>query len=302
MLSEESKRVAIIKIGGSFATDHLGVNESYLIDFFGQLNQFLTQHFSHAVFVIGGGDPARTEQQLLRDQGVTDTKVLDQAGIRVTRRHAAAMAEIGRQQGLDIEYQPIDSVRALKSTIWAITKDSTAHFALALGGLVPGQSTDAVAVEAAQAYEAQGFEPAIVILSNIAAILDKAPSRVLSADEQLAQENPPQAIKTAGIDFLVAIGALADHFEPGQKTPIDSTAVGVFKKMIEENPNLAVLFTAGDMLPDILWFLADPEMASPAMGTKIVGDGVSLVEYHSRLRTREILKKFQNKLATNELS
>ncbi len=301
MLSSESKRVAIIKIGGSYATDHVGINEPYLVEFFSELNSFLTDHFSHAVFVIGGGDPARTEQQLLREKGITDPRALDEAGIRVTRRHAATLARVGRQQGLDIEYQSIDSVRALRSIVWAIAKDSTAHSALALGGLVPGQSTDAVAVEAAQAYEAQGFDPVIVILSNIAAILDKAPSRELSADEQLAQEDPPRAIKTAGIDFLVAIGALADHFEPGQKTPIDSTAVGVFRTMIEENPTLAMFFTAGDMLSDIKLFLADPYTASPEMGTKIVGDGASLIEYHSQAVTRRVLKKFQGKLATNEL-
>lgn len=223
----------VIKFGGSMSTYEQGANSEYFNNFFQELEKDILSIFSRAAFVIGGGQRVRTLQSLVETNREKDT-----VGIAVLREHASQMREIIRDREIRVNSNiPTDEVDAQK-----IFKNNH-EFSIALGGLKIGQSTDTVAVTAAELFEDMGYDPIIIFLSNIA--------NIYTGDPRVNPEASP--ITQSSIRELIREGVLVDdpkEFRPGMHVTIDPVAVS----KLRERP-YPILFTHGMMFESVRNFL-----------------------------------------------
>lgn len=234
-MSEQYKEKAIvIKFGGSGVIDSYGVKSEYICSFLRYLSPTILSTFAHAFFVIGGGKRVREQQSSVTTQEDKDT-----IGIKVTQEHAEQLRVLIAEFGI-----PISSVIPT-SLEMARQIANNGDFALALGGLRIGQTTDAVAVTAAEILQEQQYQAEIVILSNVLSIFTDDPNR-----------NPQaRAIKRASIDHLIKLGILSDNpadFRSGMNVTIDPVAVS---RLNGNNHNISVYFGHGEDFLSIKQYL-----------------------------------------------
>lgn len=120
-----------------------------------------TLHSARLAFVVGGGALARSYIQALRSLGVSEA-LLDTLGIRVSRLNAYALA---------LALSPYSSLRVPESVEEAVDEARRGLIPV-LGGLQPGQSTNAVSVSLA---EALGADAVINLLAEIDGVYYPAP-------------------------------------------------------------------------------------------------------------------------------
>lgn len=202
-----TKSALVLKFGGSATTTLDGLNLVYLADFFARLDLDLTKIFEKVVLVVGGGSRSR---QALATAG-------PEAALAVTRDHAHELNLALRQ--LDLSGLTQGVVAGLVPTNHQELRAAIIESQLvAVGGLELGQSTDAVALSAAQILDELGCEVAIVVLSNVAAIYTQDPKKAPEAKQ----------IACATLDQLVELGVLVDNpsaFKHGMNVPLDPIAV-----------------------------------------------------------------------------
>lgn len=220
-MKNELKEAAIIKFGGSAATNEAGANREYLRWFFHELGSDFQKIFSRAAFIIGGGPRVRLIQAQLQTQ-----QEKDQAGIRATQEHAAQMADVLRASGMRTEKNVPTNPAELKRLI-----EEQKAFAVALGGIKIGQTTDAVAVTAAELYAQQELNAKIVILSNVWSIFTSDPKK-----------NPEALpIMESSIPLLIKENVLVNdpaQFTSGMNVTIDPVAVYNLEHQSEKAPQL----------------------------------------------------------------
>lgn len=207
----------VLKFGGSATTNQTGLNPAYLAEFFSALQVDLTKLFEKAVFVVGGGTRARKELSLHGPQ----------AALAITRQHAGQLGQTLRGLGLPICLDVPTDVEKLRQQI------EKTNFGVAVGGLELGQTTDAVAMSAAQILSDLGYQVSIVVLSNVPAIYTFDPKKDSNA----------QQIAVATLEQLVELGVLIDDpeaFRHGMNVPLDPVAVYRYKNL-DHHP----LFFAG---------------------------------------------------------
>lgn len=171
--------------------------------------------FERAVFIVGGGQPAR---MALKTGGVNGPEL----AVEATRRHAVQLGTTMCQLGMPIRGEIPTNVQELKQAI------SDAEFGVVAGGLELGQTTDAVAMSAAQILNDQGYEVSIIVLSNIGAIYTGDPKTVAHVRQ----------IKQTSVDWLVEEGILINapqFFKDGMKVPLDPIAVARYQE-ISQHP------------------------------------------------------------------
>lgn len=197
-----SKRALVIKFGGSATTTLSGLNPAYLQDFFAGITLDLSKHFEKAVFVIGGGQRAR----------VAIAQFGPEAALDVTREHAQELGTLLCELGLPVCGRIPRDVDELAEVV------AQAKFGVAVGGLELGQSTDAVAMSAAQVLNALGYEVAIVVLSNVPAIYTADPRQDVEARQIVASD----------LETLIQMKILINEpksFRHGMSVPLDPVAV-----------------------------------------------------------------------------
>lgn len=211
------KNAVVLKFGGSATTNQTGLNPAYLAEFFSALKLDLTKLFAKAVFVVGGGVRARKELSLNGPQ----------AALAITRQHAGQLGQTLRGFGLPISFTVPTTTDKLRKQI------EETNFGVAVGGLELGQTTDAVAMSAAQILNDLGYQVSIVVLSNVPAIYTSDPREDLGAKQ----------IAVATLGQLVKMGILIDDpeaFRHGMNVPLDPVAVYRYKTL-DHHP----LFFAG---------------------------------------------------------
>ncbi|MCD8526852.1 hypothetical protein LRY65_01420 [Candidatus Woesebacteria bacterium] len=199
MTGANRERALVVKFGGSEATDENGVCEENLHAWFEAVQVHFPTHFVHAVFAIGGGQHVRKEQA---SQGDISDERKDQIGIEVLRGHAEQVQRVLARQGYSVESE-IPQSPADAQTILSEQR----QFAVALGGLQVGQSTDASAVTAAEIYQDNGYDASILILSNI--------WNIFTADPR--KDDSARPISASSLATLVAEGVLLN--DPCQFRP-----------------------------------------------------------------------------------
>ncbi len=167
---------------------------------------------TRVVVVAGGGRLARRYIEAARRAGAGSNYVLDEIGIAVSRLNALLLASV-----IDGAYpRPATSLGELVEAI-------AVHRVVAMGGLIPGQSTAAVAVEAAEAVGAD----LVIDLASVPYVYDKDPSRHRDA-------RPLRRVTTRELLRVMEQGAA-----PGQYQLIDLHAV-----MLMERSGIRIVLTS----------------------------------------------------------
>ncbi len=133
---------AVIKLGGFAFPDDLG--KPRVEDYVKLLKELVAEY--HLVVVTGGGRVARTYIQAARDMGVPES-LCDQIGILVSRLNARLLID-----GLG-EY----AFPEIPENIGQLKHYFASGKIVAMGGLTPGHSTNAVAAIAAETVGADLF-------------------------------------------------------------------------------------------------------------------------------------------------
>ncbi len=134
----------VIKLGGFAFPDERGLGKPLVEDYVKLLKELVAEY--HLVVVTGGGRVARTYIQAARDMGVPES-LCDQIGILVSRLNARLLID-----GLG-EY----AFPEIPENIGQLKHYFASGKIVAMGGLTPGHSTNAVAAIAAETVGADLF-------------------------------------------------------------------------------------------------------------------------------------------------
>lgn len=144
-----------IKLGGSIAFPE-GPDLELINEFSRKIKKLVSTGYDVAV-VVGAGSISRTYTKRLRPQ--MNEAFLDEVGIELARLNAKIIAK-----ALGGKY-----VTTLTEAMETVEE----HLIPVMGGLTPGQSTDAVAAVVAEYLEAD----VLIVLTNVDGIYDKDPRK-----------------------------------------------------------------------------------------------------------------------------
>jgi uridylate kinase len=133
----------VLKVGG-FAFSTEGRTEPLISEYVKLLKQLAKEH--QFVVVTGGGSIARAYIQIARDMRVPES-LCDQLGILVSRLNARLVVD-----GLSDSAYP-----EIPTTVVELGRFFASGKVVAMGGLQPGHSTNAVAAIAAETIKADLF-------------------------------------------------------------------------------------------------------------------------------------------------
>lgn len=152
---------AVLKLGGSLLYDESGEVSIDLIQGFTNVISALAQKGNQFIVVVGGGKPARSFIAAARLLGASEAQC-DWLGIKIARHNAELLcAALG-----DIAYPKI------AETLDDLEIATCTGRIVLMGGLTPGQSTNAVAALAAEAIHADFLFNA----TNVDGVYDKDPN------------------------------------------------------------------------------------------------------------------------------
>ena len=154
----EVKGPIVVKVSGSLLTP---LRPSYLVEFRKAVTNLLADGYRLGI-VTGGGRTAREYIAPLRELGVGES-LLDEVGIAAARLNALALA---------LSLLPHASPRVPTTLVEALEIYERGLVPV-LGGLQPGQSTNAVALELA---EALGAKLVVNLLNGVDGVYDRNPS------------------------------------------------------------------------------------------------------------------------------
>jgi uridylate kinase len=237
------EKALVIKFGGSHATNLDGVNSEYIHWFFESLGSSFKKVFVQAAFVIGGGNRVRK----LQKNGKSD-KEKDKIGMNTLREHSSQMRSILIDNGIDVCDHIPTNYKDANSTI-----KNLKNYAICFGGLEVGQSTDAVAITAAELFEELGYEVSIIVLSNV--------DRIFTDDPNINNQAYP--IKKSSVDMLVNEGVLVDEkklWKPGMSISLDPIAVKKLSRLLA-----TLFFASAKDLNNINNFIFNKELDNGTM-------------------------------------
>jgi uridylate kinase len=166
------------------------------------------------ILVVGGGAPAR-EHISIAKQFVTSPDRLDTIGIAATRLNATMLQQIFAANSFDVSAE-------IPTTSDQVNDMISNHSMVLMGGTVPGQTTDTVAVNVACKTGAEHC----IIATNV--------SHVYSKDPRVHQDASP--ITSLSLHELLEL--TGERLEPGASAVVDPVAI---KKAIEGRLKILVL-------------------------------------------------------------
>lgn len=227
--NEEPKKI-VISLGGSLVIPN-SINTLFLIEF----KELITKHLEHGhefIIVVGGGATARSYQKALRALDESDTSALDWMGIDATRLNARLVARAFGSSADGKIVKREEDLDEIKASV------------IICSGWKPGQSTDAVALQAAARIGADE----VIILSDIDRIYTGDPKR------------DPEAKPLDEVSWEELKRLLPDSWNPGEHVPLDVEAL---RSGLENDTN--VIFMAGKELSVLAKYLDTGEVE----GTRI---------------------------------
>lgn len=151
---------AVIALGGSVVADAVEKLDEYVA-----VLQELADDLDTLMIVTGAG-PLKRYQHALNTFDVPEAE-LDLVGIQATRLHAAMLAAA------------MDANIGIPETLEDAVEQTNAYDVVVLGGLVPGQSTDAVAAQCADLVGADR----LVLATTVDGVYDRDPAEHEDADK-----------------------------------------------------------------------------------------------------------------------
>ncbi len=191
---------AVLKLGGfAFDSDLSGKN----IDRYARIVRDFSKS-NRLVIVTGGGSIARKYITAARDLGASEF-FCDQIGIHVSRLNARLFATVLRESAVQkIPESPDDLVESLSSELTVV-----------MGGLQPGQSTNAVAALAAEAMHAD----LLVNATKVDGVYTADPRKDPNA-RKLDEVTPDQLMKILS----------TEGFKAGEYDLMDPLALRIIKR------------------------------------------------------------------------
>jgi len=195
-------RIAL-KVGGSVFCPSKSPDMVFVEKLAKTLKGLASEH--EIVVVVGGGKLARWLIAEAREKGVTFDDELHVLGIEAARKNAAVLVEALGESAFPEVPRNEHGVR--------VASDSGKI--IVAGGFRPGQTTDAVTLQCAEALGAD----VVVIGTDVKGVYDRDPKRHKNA----------RFISLISADELMKLVG-TESVEPGAKTIIDPVAVTIIKK------------------------------------------------------------------------
>lgn len=208
--------VHVVALGGSLLRPEEANARTMWMGQLRQLMVHLEGNDRRIGLVVGGGLPARNGIQLASET-VQDPHRLDEVGIAATRLNATILQQVMLDIGCDVASvvpHTVDHARQLLDQ----------HHIVVMGGTVPGQTTDTVAVKLAAAVHARHC----IIATNVSHVHNKDPRRHEDA----------VAFTDMTLEELGGIVGVGKPLNPGDSAVVDPIAVSV---AIDAGLDLAVL-------------------------------------------------------------
>ena len=196
-------KVIVAALGGSLIklNDHENCRK-WIAGLIKSIMQLNSQGFKVGI-VVGGGIIARQGISSVRDI-IKDNQILDNIGILATRLNATLI-----QQAFD--YSGIDICQSIPTDITSAAKLLEQHSVVVMGGTVPGQTTDTVAVELSNSVDAKRC----VIATNVSYVYDKDPR----------SNEDAKIIKKISLKDLGIISGIGKKLEAGSSKVVDPIAI-----------------------------------------------------------------------------
>ncbi|MFB6265641.1 MAG: UMP kinase [Candidatus Nanohaloarchaea archaeon] len=213
---------AVVSVGGSVIT---GALENDELDLYEEVFQELETETSKLVIVTGAGDLKRYIDSASDFQVSESWK--DLIGIKATRLHAALVSSM------------LGGNVPIPETLEEVAALSEIRDVVVLGGLTPGQSTDAVAAEAAEIIDADR----LVVATTVDGVYDEDPHASAEAERydelgygellDLVSENESSAGSYPLLDFTAAKLVQRSSIET---VVLDGRKPGTLSKALSEDP------------------------------------------------------------------
>ncbi len=210
------KKTIVISLGGSIIIPKEGFDLNFLKGFKKLILNLIKKY--RFIIVCGGGQTARSYQQIARSLGDLSSEDLDWIGIHSTRLNGHLMRTIFRRYA-----HPAVVKYPLKKQNWKTP-------IMLAAGWKPGFSTDYDAVLLAKKYDAD----TVINLSNIDYVYDKDP-RINKDAKKLENIDWEQFQKIVGTKWV-----------PGANLPFDPVA-----SVLARKNKMKVLFVKGTQLAEV---------------------------------------------------
>ncbi len=203
MAEEYRPETMCISLGGSIISRRNGINVSYIRKFSRLLKQYSGRY--RLIITVGGGYTSRIYIQSSK-QFIKNNAVLDDIAIAITRINALIVKDL--LSDLDVYPNIVTSLSELRM---AASKSRI----ILMGGLLPGLSTDAVAVLASEVLGSK----VIINVSREAYLYDRHPS-----------EKGAKRLERLDHGRLIAIATAYDTREAGSNFLFDLMASKLAKR------------------------------------------------------------------------
>ena len=194
---------AVLKIGGSLLYDNDGQVRIDRLREYATLIKSLVKDGHSLVVVVGGGKPARVFISAARELGASEAQC-DWLGIKLARNNAellsAALGDLAYPKIID-DYDELEVAINLGKVVL-------------LGGMVPGQSTNAVAAASAELIHADMLFNA----TNVDGVYDRNP-----------EEKGAKKLDTVDVGQLREILS-TEGTKAGQYNLFDPVAIGIVER------------------------------------------------------------------------
>jgi len=194
--------IFVVKLTGNLF--NLPINLKKLATIINVMKSYIDKGRAKFIVVTGGGGNARAIISALREIGVNEYQ-LDQVGIEITRMHAKILISL-----LQDEYV----CKKIPYTIDEVMDYINIYSLIAMGGISPGMSTNAVSALAAEATKADK----LITMTKAGGIYDKDPEKFPNAT----------FLKEVNIDRLFEI--LTEHEAAGYYPLLDKVALSIIRR------------------------------------------------------------------------
>lgn len=199
-------KYVVIALGGSLLKNensHESINwKSDLIELITSLIEF----GSKVIIIIGGGQLARDQINSKIKNGVTDKFELDLVGIKCTRDNAKNFLKMFDENIIALNTDIPESIEDIKDLLSYCDL-------IVMGGTVPGQTTDAVAIQIGKEFAVKK----VFIATNVSYVFTDDPRKNDNA----------KPIKSISLKDLGKLSGVGDSIEPGSSFAVDPIGVGI---------------------------------------------------------------------------
>jgi len=214
------KQAIVIALGGSLLSNKTGAELTSWKLKIVELVISLNDEGKKVIIIIGGGELARKKIKDAIDLGLTDEHELDLIGIESTRINAMNFLKLFSNTNVKFNQEIPQSIE--KGVSFFMDLDL-----IVMGGTVPGQTTDTVAIKFGEEIGAER----VIVATNVSHVFTDDPRKNPTAEK----------IKSMSLNELGILSGVGAPIKPGSSFAVDPIGVGVAM-----SANLPLVILNGD--------------------------------------------------------